>query len=227
VDTLLSRYPVVIDLPVAWADMDYFRHVNNTVFFRYFESARIAYLERIGFADESSVTRVGPILHSTHCRFRLPLTYPDRVRVGARATELRDDRFTMEYLVVSERLGRRRRGGGRSGGLVRLLGREEGTPPRSGSRRHPDAGRVEPRPERTRGDGIGTAATARCLILHRCLYLAAVAVTAPPRCGPGWGEDRSSDGVCESRASGSAPFRSARHKEAPWVSVDWDSASWY
>jgi acyl-CoA thioester hydrolase len=106
VDTLLSRYPVVIDLPVAWADMDYFRHVNNTVFFRFFESARIAYLERIGFADESSVTRVGPILHSTHCRFRLPLTYPDRVRVGARATDLRDDRFTMEYLVVSERMGR-------------------------------------------------------------------------------------------------------------------------
>jgi acyl-CoA thioester hydrolase len=95
----------VIELPVAWADMDYFRHVNNTVFFRYFESARIAYLERIGFADDQEVARVGPILHSTHCRFRLPLTYPDRVRVGARATELGADRFAMEYVVVSQRQG--------------------------------------------------------------------------------------------------------------------------
>jgi acyl-CoA thioester hydrolase len=103
---LHSRFPIVIELPIAWADMDYFRHVNNTVFFRYFESARIAYLERIGFADEQVVPGVGPILHSTHCRFRLPLTYPDRVLVGARATELRDDRFTMEYAVLSRQLGR-------------------------------------------------------------------------------------------------------------------------
>jgi acyl-CoA thioester hydrolase len=100
-----SRFPVVIELPVSWADMDYFRHVNNTVFFRYFESARIAYLERIGFADEQVQPGVGPILHSTHCRFRLPLTYPDRVLAGARAVELRADRFKMEYAVLSRKLG--------------------------------------------------------------------------------------------------------------------------
>jgi acyl-CoA thioester hydrolase len=98
---LLAGYPVVIELPVEWGDMDYFRHVNNTVFFRYFESARIAYLERIGFAEVLERESVGPILHSTHCRFRRPLTYPDRVRVGARATDLQEDRFTMEYRVVS------------------------------------------------------------------------------------------------------------------------------
>jgi acyl-CoA thioester hydrolase len=39
---LLETFPVVVEMDVAWADMDYFRHVNNTVFFRYFESARIA-----------------------------------------------------------------------------------------------------------------------------------------------------------------------------------------
>jgi acyl-CoA thioester hydrolase len=98
---LLHRFPVVIEVDVAWADMDYFRHVNNTVFFRYFETARIAYLERIGFAEEQSIAPVGPILHSTHCRFRRPLAYPDRLRVGARATTLDADRFTMEYAVAS------------------------------------------------------------------------------------------------------------------------------
>jgi acyl-CoA thioester hydrolase len=105
-EQLRSRFPIVIELPIAWADMDYFRHVNNTVFFRYFESARIAYLERIGFADEQVEPGVGPILQSTHCRFQLPLTYPDRVLVGARASEIGDDRFTMEYAVFSQQLGR-------------------------------------------------------------------------------------------------------------------------
>ncbi|HEX2189781.1 MAG TPA: thioesterase family protein [Longimicrobiaceae bacterium] len=105
VEGLLDAFPVVVTLPVQWGEMDYFRHVNNTVFFRYFESARIAYLERIGFREEGAAEGRGPILASTHARFRRPLTYPDTVRVGARTTELGDDRFTMEYRLVSEAQG--------------------------------------------------------------------------------------------------------------------------
>jgi acyl-CoA thioester hydrolase len=81
--------------------MDAYGHVNNAVLFRYFESARIAYLERCGFIESMERDRVGAILHSTACRFRLPLYYPDTVEVGARATEVGSDRFTMEYRVVS------------------------------------------------------------------------------------------------------------------------------
>lgn len=103
----LSDFPIVVDTPVVWADMDVFRHVNNTVLFRYFEIARIAYLERIGFTDDMEAhAGAGPILHSTHCRFRLPLVYPDRVHVGARTVELLPDRFLMEYRVMSEKAGK-------------------------------------------------------------------------------------------------------------------------
>jgi acyl-CoA thioester hydrolase len=98
---LLQGYPVVVEIPVAWGDMDYFRHVNNIVFFRYFESARIEYLDRIGFRELGDGQSVGPILSATGCRFRRPLTWPDTVRVGARVTKLEADRFDMEYRLVS------------------------------------------------------------------------------------------------------------------------------
>ena len=101
----LAGFPVVVDLPIAWGDMDYFRHVNNIVFFRYFESARIEYLERIGFRELTEERPVGPILAATDCRFRRPLTWPDTVGVGARVTEVGDDRFTMEYRLVSRKTG--------------------------------------------------------------------------------------------------------------------------
>ncbi|HEX5724390.1 MAG TPA: thioesterase family protein [Longimicrobiaceae bacterium] len=101
----LAGFAVVIELPVLWGDMDYFRHVNNTAFFRYFESARIEYLGRIGFQHEQEHAGVGPILASTHCRFRRPLGFPDTVRVGARTTELAGDRFVMEYRLVSRAQG--------------------------------------------------------------------------------------------------------------------------
>jgi acyl-CoA thioester hydrolase len=103
--SLLSTYPVVVELPVFWGDMDYFRHVNNIVFFRYFESARIEYLERIGFRQEMEHGGVGPILHSTQARFRRPLEWPDFVLVGARTTEVSEERFTQEYRLVSRTHG--------------------------------------------------------------------------------------------------------------------------
>ncbi len=100
-DALLKDFPVVVELPVFWGDMDYFRHVNNIVFFRYFESARIEYLQRIGFRQEAEADGAGPILQSTQARFRRPLTWPDTVRVGARTVDVGDDRFTQEYRLVS------------------------------------------------------------------------------------------------------------------------------
>lgn len=104
-DDALDGWPVIIELPVQWGEMDAFRHVNNTVYFRWFESARIAFLERIGFRREEENDGVGPILADTSCRFRRPLAWPDAVRVGARAEEVGEDRFAMRYRVVSRAAG--------------------------------------------------------------------------------------------------------------------------
>lgn len=100
---MLDDFAVQLGIDVSWGDMDAFAHVNNTVYFRWFESARIAYFQALGFSDRRQTADVGPILASTHCRFRLPVTFPDRITVGARVTDVAVDRFTMEYRAVSER----------------------------------------------------------------------------------------------------------------------------
>jgi acyl-CoA thioester hydrolase len=102
---LLEGYSVVVECPVAWGEMDYYRHVNNTVYFRYFENARIEYFRRLDWSAYEQTTGIGPILAATEARFRKPLTYPDTVAVGTRVPDLAEDRFTMEYCVVSHRLG--------------------------------------------------------------------------------------------------------------------------
>jgi len=100
-EELLNNYPVVIEIPVAWGDMDAFQHVNNIMYFRYFESARIAYFEKLKFQDHMTQTGIGPILANTQCKFKIPLTYPDRVSVGAKVDLIDADRFLMKYAVVS------------------------------------------------------------------------------------------------------------------------------
>ncbi len=98
----LAGFPVVLSVPVQWGDQDAFQHVNNTVYFRWCESARIAYIERVGLNDLMIRRRIGPILAAITCNFRRPLTYPDTVRVGARITRLGRSSFSMEHRVVSE-----------------------------------------------------------------------------------------------------------------------------
>jgi len=98
---LLKDCPVVIETPVAWGEMDSLQHVNNIIYFRYFESARMAYFNRLDLWSYMNETGVGPILAATQCKFRIPLTYPDTVSLGASVTKIEADRFLMKYIVVS------------------------------------------------------------------------------------------------------------------------------
>ncbi len=98
---LLTAYPVALIIPVQWGELDAYGHINNTAFFRWFESARIEYLTRSGMVRTMERDQIGAILHSTSCRFRRPVFFPDTIEVGGRAREVGDDRFAMEYLVVS------------------------------------------------------------------------------------------------------------------------------
>ena len=100
----LSPFPVVVELDVAWGEMDSYSHVNNVVYFRYFENARIAYLDRIGWLASMLEKRLGPIVASTQARFRKPVSYPDRLLVAARISTVQSDRVTFEYRLVSTKL---------------------------------------------------------------------------------------------------------------------------
>jgi acyl-CoA thioester hydrolase len=103
-DSLLAGFPVIVQLPVVWGEMDSYRHVNNVVYFRYFENARLEYFRRMDWFEYEKETGIGPILAATQARFRKPLTYPDTISVGARISAIGADRCTMDYLLVSHNL---------------------------------------------------------------------------------------------------------------------------
>ena len=54
----LSVYPIIHQQTVAWGDMDAFGHVNNVQYYRYIESARIAYLMALNIFDQDILTVV-------------------------------------------------------------------------------------------------------------------------------------------------------------------------
>ncbi len=101
-DSALGRYPVSVTIPVAWGEMDAFRHVNNVVFARWIESARVLYFTRVGLMEPLRPDGVGPILARVAIDYRRPVTYPDTVRVDATTTRIGRSSFTMSYRVWSE-----------------------------------------------------------------------------------------------------------------------------
>ena len=102
---LLADYPVIISIPVQWGEMDAYGHVNNAVHFRYFESGRVAYLDKCGFLETYDTERIGAILHSTECRYRQALQDPHTVLLGTRVPAAQEARFTKQQCAVPERDG--------------------------------------------------------------------------------------------------------------------------
>lgn len=100
----LKDYPLVIQQDVIWSDMDGYQHVNNSVYFRYFEDSRMSLFEKCGVGEYMKEHQVGPILASTTCNFRAPLTHPDRIHIAAGIIEIKTRTLKMKYAVYSEKL---------------------------------------------------------------------------------------------------------------------------
>ncbi len=85
--TMVTRKLVhSVAMPMRWGDMDAQGHVNNTVYFRYMEEARVEWLEVLrasvgaaGRAGEPS--RLGSVIVNASCTFLIPLCYPGTVNV--------------------------------------------------------------------------------------------------------------------------------------------------
>lgn len=67
-------------LPIRWGDMDAMNHVNNTVYFRYMEQARIEWLESLGYGTGQH-TDEGPVIVNAGCTYLVPLVYPGNVEL--------------------------------------------------------------------------------------------------------------------------------------------------
>ncbi|MBK6805149.1 MAG: acyl-CoA thioesterase [Betaproteobacteria bacterium] len=67
--------------PVRWGDMDALGHVNNTVYFRYMEQARLEWLYALAQEGVGYLSGTGPVIVNASCTFMVPIVYPGDVEV--------------------------------------------------------------------------------------------------------------------------------------------------
>jgi len=67
-------------IPIRWGDMDAMGHVNNTVYFRYMEQARISWFEAL-IPEADAWQSTGIVIVNASCNYKRPITYPGGVEV--------------------------------------------------------------------------------------------------------------------------------------------------
>jgi acyl-CoA thioester hydrolase len=67
-------------IPIRWGDMDAMGHVNNTVYFRYMEQARISWFDAL-VPEHEAWQSTGIVIVNASCHYKRPITYPGTVEV--------------------------------------------------------------------------------------------------------------------------------------------------
>lgn len=101
---IFNDYTIVETIPVRWGDMDARGHVNNTIYYRYFESTRIALFQYFDLYEEPTEVLVGPILSYQSCYYKAPLVYPDTILVGAKISDIEGSKIIIKHLLFSKKL---------------------------------------------------------------------------------------------------------------------------
>ncbi|MFX1339161.1 MAG: acyl-CoA thioesterase [Promethearchaeota archaeon] len=104
---ILNDYTIIEKVPVRWGDMDARGHVNNAIYYRYFEISRIALYQYLDIYERPTEVRVGPILSFQSCHYKAPLTFPDTVYVGAKIISIKRSKIIMKHALVSKKLNKK------------------------------------------------------------------------------------------------------------------------
>ncbi len=94
-----AQFPFWFPLEVRWGDMDAMGHVNNAVYFRYCESARIALLRSLNIKGRAEGSTQGPVLVTTACDFKREVKYPATLDIGVRVEAVTRRSFALQYAL--------------------------------------------------------------------------------------------------------------------------------
>ena len=102
----MEDYKISVEIPVQWRDMDAAQHVNNVVYLKWVEAARVRYFMYLNNGRLKNEDNIGPILAWQECKYIRPISFPDDVIVGIKRTDTLEDRIVTEAKVFSKRMDR-------------------------------------------------------------------------------------------------------------------------
>ena len=86
-DNQRTNYSYFSDITTRWMDNDIYGHVNNVIYYSYFDSVANQYLIEEGGLDIHTAEIVGFVVAS-NCQYKAPISYPELIEAGLRVNSL-------------------------------------------------------------------------------------------------------------------------------------------
>ena len=95
-----TDFPVLRTVPTRWADNDAYGHVNNVVYYSWFDTAVNALLVERGLLDITGGATIGLVVE-TGCRYHRSVAFPESVEVGIRIGRIGTSSVRWELAVFT------------------------------------------------------------------------------------------------------------------------------
>jgi acyl-CoA thioester hydrolase len=100
VPTTRADYPHFLSIDTRWSDNDLYGHVNNVVYYSYFDTVVNEYLIRYGALDLEAGKTIGLVVE-THCSYFASLAFPQRIDAGLRVARIGSTSVRYEVGIFS------------------------------------------------------------------------------------------------------------------------------
>ena len=95
-----ANYPVLRAIPTRWSDNDAYGHVNNVIYYSWFDTAVNALLVEWGLLDIQGGTTIGLVVE-TGCRYHRSVAFPETVEAGIRIGRLGNSSVRWEVAIFA------------------------------------------------------------------------------------------------------------------------------
>lgn len=102
--TLFSdlKFPFPFKQPVAWGDMDAFQHVNNVIYFRYFESARVEFFNKTNLWQLFIEENVRIVVVKLECNYVTEIVHPAEIEIAVALKKIGNSSITVQHIVKNK-----------------------------------------------------------------------------------------------------------------------------
>lgn len=91
-----------ITLRIDWSEIDSFGHVNNVMFMKYVQAARLNFVAEIGLMQLHRTENIGFMVAETNCQFKKELHFPGYVTINTKPLFAKNTSFSLEHTLSNE-----------------------------------------------------------------------------------------------------------------------------
>lgn len=94
------KFPFPVRQQVLWGDMDAFKHVNNVIYFRYFETARVEFFNKTNLWQTYIDENIRIVVGKLECNYIREIIHPSEIEISVGIKKIGNSSLTVHHIVM-------------------------------------------------------------------------------------------------------------------------------